>query len=347
MLAPHNWLENPSTRDQFFNAELSDDDMMQALNSLTSDNVNKDILSLIFTTLWNMQTPDLPALTFDPLDPPHFIDTCGTGGSGRAGYNTSTTVAFVLAAMGVPVLKFGNRAASSPSGSFDFLTALGLPANPTPDWSVRCFNKTRLGFLMAPSVYPQLAKLAPFRKRVGKPTIFNYLGPLLHPYQPTHRLLGCSSADMLPLLADHISQQENNVSSLLIRSESGVDEALPDESYQAISVLGAGSLREGESGVSAREQGHDIHEPPISPRGEGTFSAEENVAFFRALIHPDTTRTVDAYTREQVLLNAALGLNLWEPDISVEHALVTLESALLCGRVLRFVERFMDVSLAL
>ncbi|MBK8191247.1 MAG: anthranilate phosphoribosyltransferase [Vampirovibrionales bacterium] len=147
----------------------------------------------------------LPALQDPALQEGPLMDCCGTGGSGRAHFNTSTTAAFVLAAGGVPVVKFGNRAVTSVSGSFDLLEALGVKSPPLarlPETLARC----GIVFLYAPDCYPALGPFHQLRRALGVPTVFNLLGPLLNPVKPAYRLMGVSDPTALQLLAPLLAE---------------------------------------------------------------------------------------------------------------------------------------------
>lgn len=121
------------------------------------------------------------------------IDVCGTGGDKLGTFNISTTVALVLAAGDVCVVKHGNRAATSKSGSADVLEALGIKINLSVEESVEWLKKYKFAFFFAPLFHPAFKHIAPARKvcaEQGYRTIFNYLGPLLNPACPDCQLIG-------------------------------------------------------------------------------------------------------------------------------------------------------------
>jgi anthranilate phosphoribosyltransferase len=122
------------------------------------------------------------------------IDICGTGGSGLPRINTSTISAFILASLGVPIAKHGNKAASGRFGSFDLLENLGIDlAN----------NKTEnLTFLYAREYHPVMKHFAEVRKEIGKPTFFNLLGPLLNPAKTSRQIIGTAFKDKMMLIAE-------------------------------------------------------------------------------------------------------------------------------------------------
>ena len=118
------------------------------------------------------------------------VDVCGTGGDGHATLNVSTAVAFVLAALGVPVAKHGNRAVSSRAGASDTLEALGIPAEPDPDVLAASLRTRGLAFLAAPLHHPAMRHAAAARAELGVRTIFNLLGPLCNPAGVRRQMVG-------------------------------------------------------------------------------------------------------------------------------------------------------------
>ncbi len=118
------------------------------------------------------------------------VDVCGTGGDGHATLNISTAVAFVLAALGVPVAKHGNRAISSRAGASDTLEALGIAAEADPQVLEASLQHDRLAFLAAPLHHPAMRHAAPVRVELGLRTIFNLLGPLCNPAGVRRQMIG-------------------------------------------------------------------------------------------------------------------------------------------------------------
>lgn len=118
------------------------------------------------------------------------LDTCGTGGDHQSLFNISTATAFVLAAAEVAIVKHGNRASSSLSGSTDVLEELGFPKQFTHETMLACFAKTQFAYCPAPGYHPALKHLTPIRKKLGFPTLFNLVGPLVNPARPAFQLLG-------------------------------------------------------------------------------------------------------------------------------------------------------------
>src|SRR5262249_31514991 len=155
------------------------------------------------------------------------IDTCGTGGDCKGTFNISTAAAFVLAACDVPVAKHGNRASSSQCGSADLLHALGIRYRITPEEAVESLYQFHFAFLFAPYYHPAAKTVAPVRKSLGFPTIFNLLGPLINPARPAVQLIGVYDGAVLPRMAEAIGILDPEKHALLVHSEGGWDEATP------------------------------------------------------------------------------------------------------------------------
>jgi len=130
------------------------------------------------------------------------IDTCGTGGDGSRTFNISTAAALVTAAAGVPVAKHGNRGITSRSGSADVLSALGVNIEAEAACVEACLEELGICFCFAPLLHTAMKHVAAVRKRLGTPTIFNILGPLVNPASAPFQLLGVGRAELQPLLAE-------------------------------------------------------------------------------------------------------------------------------------------------
>jgi len=129
------------------------------------------------------------------------VDTCGTGGIGSDLFNISTAAAIVAAATGVPVAKHGNRSITSKSGSADVLAALGVYVDAPPATVERCLEELGICFCFAPHMHPAMKHVAPIRKQLGTPTIFNLLGPLCNPAGAPLQLLGVGRRELHETMA--------------------------------------------------------------------------------------------------------------------------------------------------
>ncbi len=151
------------------------------------------------------------------------LDTCGTGGDDSGTFNISTTVAFVAAAVGVPVAKHGNRAATSKSGSADVLEALGVNLDLTPEQVGQAVEEVGIGFLYAPKLHPAMKYAVGPRRQLGIRTIFNILGPLTNPASARRQLMGVFAQDLTPFIANVLGEL-GAISALVVSGYGGLDE---------------------------------------------------------------------------------------------------------------------------
>jgi anthranilate phosphoribosyltransferase len=154
---------------------------------------------------------------------PNFLDTCGTGGDCQGTFNISTATAFVVAGAGVPVVKHGNRAVSSKSGSADVLAELGVHLEEDPVQARQCLERAGLTFCFAPHFHPALKHLANLRRRLGVSTLFNCLGPLANPAGAPFQLLGVGRPELLDLLAGALALLGTS-HTFVVCSRDGLDE---------------------------------------------------------------------------------------------------------------------------
>jgi anthranilate phosphoribosyltransferase len=154
--------------------------------------------------------------------PERVVDVVGTGGDQAHTVNISTMAALVTAAAGAPVIKHGNRAASSQCGAADVLEALGVAIDLGPDQVAQCVAEAGIGFCFAPLFHPAMRHAAAVRREIGISTAFNFLGPLTNPAQPEAALVGCADQRMAPVLAQVLA--DRGVSALVVRGDDGLDE---------------------------------------------------------------------------------------------------------------------------
>lgn len=186
---------------------LTVENIARAVELLVDEAVTAEAKAEFLVALANKgETPDeiaafareLRARCVKPAFPPRLrnqlmLDVVGTGGDRLSTFNISTTVALVAAASGVLVTKHGNRASTSPVGSADVMDALGLPFDLGPEEAVDCLERHNFTYFFAPRYHPAFRHIGPARRlcaQNGHSTIFNFLGPLLNPAEPTAALIG-------------------------------------------------------------------------------------------------------------------------------------------------------------
>lgn len=232
-----------------------------------------------------------------PVDP-MALDIVGTGGDRFGTVNVSTTASIVAAASGVPVIKHGNKAASSSSGSSDVLAALGIDLALPAERVAEVLQRTGITFAYASAFHPGFANAGPVRSQLGVPTVFNYLGPLCNPARPEASAVGVATLDRIPLIVGVF--QTRGATALVFRGDDGLDE---------LSTTGHSHVWEVSRGL--------VTEHDIDPRDLGIprariddllgKDAAYNAAVVRAVLAGE-----EGPVRDIVLLNAAAGLVSYE-----------------------------------
>ena len=150
------------------------------------------------------------------------VDTVGTGGDIAHTINISTTSAIIAAAAGARVVKHGNRASTSRSGSADLLEALGVDITLDGTAIERCVREIGIGFCFAPRFHPAMRFAGPARKTLGVPSVFNILGPLANPARPAAAAIGVADERLHPIMAEVLTQR--GVDGFVFRGDDGLDE---------------------------------------------------------------------------------------------------------------------------
>ncbi len=298
-----------TTAQAMLSGKMSEDEMIRTFAALAGNIVSgKDLAQaadILRSHAVRIVLPDDP------------IDTCGTGGSGKKRMNTSTIASFVIAAAGGPVAKHGNRAAGGRCGSFDVLEGLGAKIDLTPAQAKATYEACGLVFLFAPLYHPALAAVAAARKRYGKPTFFNLLGPLCNPAGVRRHLLGTPHLKHARVLADAL-RLLGHERSLVVCGNDGLDE---------VTVSGTTTILD-----VAQSTERQFHPEDIG-LSEHAFEATEggdtqtNVAIARRILGGDATPA----QRDLVLINAAHALLLTEIVATLPDALAAAEHALNSG----------------
>ena len=157
------------------------------------------------------------------------MDTCGTGGSKKHGFNVSTLTALVVSAAGVTVAKHGNRSVTSKSGSADLLEALEVKIDAPPRVTEKCINEIGIGFMFAPIFHKAMKYAITARKELGFRTIFNILGPLTNPAYASHQLLGVFTPDLCEPMVK-VLKELGLKRALVVHGNDGLDEVTLSDS---------------------------------------------------------------------------------------------------------------------
>ena len=226
-----------------------------------------------------------------------FIDTVGTGGSASKTFNVSTASAFVIAGAGVPVAKHGNRAATSNSGSSDVLSVLGIDVDVDPQLSERNLNEHGICFMFAPRFHSLSPALAAARRMVGRPTIFNNLGPLCNPASAPHHVIGVWNVGMLEPTAKVLSRLGAN-RSWIVHAQNGLDEiAISGKTY--VAEIDKGTIR------SFEIAGPDFGIYSLGKGLPANCGPAESASLIRDILE---NRMKDTDVERLVLVNAAAAL---------------------------------------
>ncbi len=226
------------------------------------------------------------------------IDTCGTGGDGASTFNISTSVAFVVAAAGIPVAKHGNRAVSSKSGSADVLEAIGLHLATSTEKIYEALPAVGITFLFAPNWHPAMKAVGAIRKSLGIRTIFNLIGPLVNPLNPTAQVLGVYNKQLTHTLAEALRLLDLQ-QAVVLHSREGIDEAglgdLTDISFLRNGIVTEEAIAPQELGLT--------HAPIESLKGG---NVQENAEILRSVLQGKGTQAqIDC-----VALNSGLALRI-------------------------------------
>ena len=257
------------------------------------------------------------------------IDTCGTGGDGMNTLNVSTASALLLSSMGVKVAKHGNKAVSSKCGSGDVLEALKININLEPNEIENQINKNNFGFMFAPNYHSAMRFVGPTRKKIGKRTIFNMIGPLSSPALVNKQVVGVFDKKLLKTFANALKNLDIK-SAWIVNSEDGLDEISP---YAKTNVI--------------QLKNKVISEITIDPI-QLNINAEKfenligNDAQFNASKMIDIFKGEDNDFSKAVCLNAAAGLVVNETYQNFNEAFNKARKYILSGQTFKHLEKIQN-----
>ena len=223
------------------------------------------------------------------------IDTCGTGGDGMNTLNISTASALLLASMGIKVAKHGNKAVSSKCGSGDVLEALNININFEPKDIETQVNENNFGFMFAPNYHSAMKFVGPTRKKIGKMTIFNMIGPLSSPALVKRQVVGVFEKKLLKIFANALNNLDIKFA-WIVNSEDGLDEISP---YTKTNVVQLKDNKISEITIDPKELNINADKFENIVGDDAKFNADKLVNIFKG---------EDNDFSKAVCLNAAAGL---------------------------------------
>jgi anthranilate phosphoribosyltransferase len=269
-----------------------------------------------------------------PTVPEGAIDVVGTGGDGASTANLSTLSALLLAQSGVPVVKHGNRAATGVCGSADLMEALGYDLSRATSDLVLDLEARNFAFLFAPAYHPLLGRLREIRRRLGIPTIFNLLGPLLNPGQPPLQLLGVAREDLLAPMAGALARRKTLRRAFVIHGKDAEGKGLDEASIEGPTMV----LAVVDGRVSALQVlvPRELGLAPPTRNALRVADRAEALAVARGLFAGSAHTDFRPAVADAVALQTAMGLHL--------HRNLGLEGL---GETLRETRRHLDRGFAL
>ena len=258
------------------------------------------------------------------------IDTCGTGGDGKNSLNISTAAAIVLASLGIKVAKHGNKAVSSNCGSADVLEALKIDINLKPKEVEENIEKLNFAFMFAPNYHIAMKYVGPARKKIGKKTIFNLIGPLSSPAQVKRQVVGVFDKKWMRPFAEAL--KDNNVNhAYIVHSDDGMDEISPFDKTNIVEL-----------------KDNEIFEFTIDPKELGIKSSNKNNLIGKNALY-NSLKIIEIFKGKSnefsnaVALNAAAGLIVSGSELDFKKAFVKASNQLSSGNVFHHLSKLQKI----
>lgn len=268
--------------------QMSPEEVRRFLLAYNERDVTEDELRGFLRAVRDAATP----IPLPPEIAEKSIDIVGTGGDKSGSVNVSTMAAFVVAGVGVPVCKHGNRSASSKCGTADVLEALGARIEQSPERVARSVAKTGVGFAFAPAFHPAFRHVGPIRRELGVPTIFNLLGPMANPAPVSYMLVGVADSGRVDIMARALATRTKRA--WVVHGHGGLDE---------LSLAGSNRVSDTEAGLITVD-GEDIGLPRASNDELRGGDPARNAGIVREVLESRLHGPV----RDVVVLNAAAAL---------------------------------------
>ena len=253
------------------------------------------------------------------------IDTCGTGGDGKDTLNISTASALLLSSMGINIAKHGNKAVSSKCGSADVLEALNININLKPKDIESQIKKNHFGFMFAPNYHSAMKYVGPIRKKIGKRTIFNMIGPLSSPALVKRQVVGVFEKKLLKIFANALKSLDIKFA-WIVNSEDGLDEISP---YAKTNVIQLKNNVISEIVIDPKELKINADKFENLVGDDAKFNAEKMINIFKG---------EDNDFSKAVCLNAAAGLIVNETHKDFTEAYKNTREHILSNKVIKHLE---------
>ena len=258
------------------------------------------------------------------------VDTCGTGGDGMNTLNISTASALLLASMGIKVAKHGNKAVSSKCGSGDVLEALNIKIDLEPKDIEDQIKKNNFGFMFAPNYHSAMRFVGPTRKKIGKRTIFNMIGPLSSPALVEKQVVGVFDKKLLKIFANALNNL-NIKFAWIVNSEDGLDEISP---YAKTNVVQLKDNKISEITIDPNELNINANKFDNLLGDDAKFNAAKMIDIFKG---------EDNDFSKAVCLNAAAGLIVAEKYSTFNNAYKDARKHILTGRAFEHLKKIQNV----
>jgi len=258
------------------------------------------------------------------------VDTCGTGGDGMNTLNISTASALLLASMGIKVAKHGNKAVSSKCGSGDVLEALNIKIDLEPKKIEEQINKNNFGFMFAPNYHSAMRFVGPTRKKIGKRTIFNMIGPLSSPALVERQVVGVFDKKLLKIFAEALNNLDIKFA-WIVNSEDGLDEISP---YAKTNVVQLKDSKISEITIDPKELNIEANKFKDLLGDDAEFNASKMLDIFKG---------EDNDFSKAVCLNAAAGLIVAEKHSVFNNAYEDTRKHILTGKTFEHLKKIQNV----
>jgi anthranilate phosphoribosyltransferase len=258
------------------------------------------------------------------------IDTCGTGGDGKNTLNISTASALLLASMGIKIAKHGNKAVSSKCGSGDVLEALNIKIDLEPKDIEDQIKKNNFGFMFAPNYHSAMRFVGPTRKKIGKRTIFNMIGPLSSPALVEKQVVGVFDKKLLKIFANALNNL-NIKFAWIVNSEDGLDEISP---YAKTNVVQLKDNKISEITIDPNELNINANKFDNLLGDYAKFNAAKMIDIFKG---------EDNDFSKAVCLNAAAGLIVAEKYSTFNNAYEDARKHILTGKAFEHLKKIQNV----